>query len=88
MDAFVILGQPTCKYCDEAKKFLAIKEEGYLYIDLTKDRWAMSLLLKAGLRSVPQVFAPNGTHIGGYEDLKKYFGSNWAVEDSGVDQHD
>jgi|TARA_R110000796_G_scaffold69615_1_gene158577 glutaredoxin len=28
---------------------------------------------KAGYTTVPQIFKPDGTHIGGYRDLKEYF---------------
>lgn len=29
-------------------------------------------MLMAGLKTVPQVFSPEGYHIGGYEDLVEY----------------
>ena len=88
MTTFVILGQPTCRYCDEAKKLLTLKDEAYSYLDVTKEPWVLTLLLKANLRSVPQVFAPDGKHIGGYDDLKQFLDPKWSTEDSGVDQHD
>jgi len=33
----------------------------------------LTLVKKAGYTTVPQIFKPDGTHVGGYRELKEYF---------------
>jgi hypothetical protein len=34
-------------------------------------KWLLTLIKKAGMTTVPQVFKPDGTYVGGYTELKK-----------------
>lgn len=62
-----------CPYCDQAKQLL--KTKGYA-IEERKigDGWSKDELLESvpSARSVPQIFL-DGTYIGGFDELKKYF---------------
>jgi glutaredoxin 3 len=62
-----------CPFCDQAKQLLTAK--GY-QIEERKigDGYSKEELLEAvpNARTVPQVFL-DGAHVGGFDDLKKYF---------------
>lgn len=44
-----------------------------IYHDITADSALKTLLVMAGFKTVPQVFSPEGHHIGGYSDLVEHF---------------
>jgi len=60
MDAINELEKQGQKYA-----VINIKDENYL--------WLRSMIKLAGLRTVPQIFTPNGTHIGGQDNLFRHF---------------
>lgn len=64
--------KPGCPFCAKAKNLL--EENGYEYeeIVLGKDATLVSLQSITGRNTVPQVYI-DGTHIGGSEDLERYF---------------
>lgn len=70
---FVILSKPDCPWCDNADALLQEKGVYYKKVDITLDLWAKTLMLEAGLSTVPQVFDHLGVWIGGYRDLEIYF---------------
>lgn len=72
MHPYVIIGTPTCSYCQQAKARLMDKYSDYEYYDLTKNPWLLELFKMSNLKTVPQVFSPEGDLIGGYEDLVTY----------------
>jgi glutaredoxin len=74
MHPYVIIGTPTCSYCQQAKALLMNKYSDYEYHDLTKKPWLLELFKMSNLKTVPQVFSPEGDLIGGYEDLATYMG--------------
>lgn len=39
-------------------------------------KWILSMMKQADFKTVPQVYAPDGSYIGGYEDLVKYLKEN------------
>lgn len=69
----IVWSKYHCPYCDQAKQLL--KNNGY-QIEERKigDGWTKEELLEAlpSARSVPQIYL-DGTHIGGFDELKKYF---------------
>lgn len=69
MHPYVIIGSPNCSYCSQAKALLMDKYSDYQYYDLEKNPWVLSLFKIAKLKTVPQVFSPEGDLIGGYDDL-------------------
>lgn len=69
----VVWSKPDCPYCVMAEKLLQNKG-----IEIEERKigfgWNREQLLESvpNARTVPQIFL-DGKHIGGYEDLKKYF---------------
>ncbi len=77
MKTFTIYTTKTCPFCDFAKDLLKDNDLAFEEKDLTGDIEAREKLAQkaAGRTSVPQVFLGE-THIGGYEDLKKWLEEN------------
>ena len=71
---YVIVTRNQCNFCDDAKAML--KGLGYPYTEYNvqsgSSKWVLSLLKKADIKTVPQIFKPDGTHVGGYTELKEY----------------
>ena len=67
-----ILTKPGCPFCTKAKAMLT--EQGFEYDEIVMGTDATFTSLKAisGRETVPQVFI-GGRHIGGSDDLEKYF---------------
>lgn len=70
---WIVLGRTQCNFCDAAKALL--KGRGYTYtsysLDSSSSRWLLTLVKEAGMTTVPQIFDPQGNHIGGYTELKE-----------------
>jgi len=71
---YTILTRSQCNFCDSAKALLNNTGEAYdVYnVQHSDNRWMLKLMLKADLKTVPQVFSPSGDYIGGYTELKDY----------------
>ncbi|OUS23905.1 glutathione peroxidase [Thalassotalea sp. 42_200_T64] len=69
-----IFTKPGCTHCAKAKNLLADNGLAFEEIVLGKDASLTSLKAITGSDTVPQVFIAN-QHIGGGEELAKYFGS-------------
>ena len=71
---WIVITRDQCNFCDTAKALL--KGKGYSYTEYNvqspSSKWVLSLLKQANIKTVPQIFNPNGTHIGGYTELKEY----------------
>lgn len=69
---YTILTRDQCNFCDSAKAIL--KNSNNLYkaynVQDSDNKWVVTLMKKAGLTTVPQVFSPTGSLIGGYKDLE------------------
>ena len=70
--AVSILTKPGCPHCANAKKLL--KAHGIVYEEISITAGASFKTVRAitGLSTVPQIFIA-GDHIGGAEDLQRYF---------------
>jgi glutaredoxin len=70
---WIVLGRTQCNFCDAAKVLL--KGRGYTYtsysLDSPSSRWLLTLIKEAGMTTVPQIFNPQGDHVGGYTELKE-----------------
>ena len=71
---YVIITRDQCNFCDDAKVLMKGKGIQYVEYNIQSDssRWLLSLLKRSSITTVPQVFNTEGTHIGGYTDLKEY----------------
>lgn len=71
VEDYVIVGQYNCTYCDKAKDLCNRAGRSYTYYDLEEHRWLKTLLARAGLKTVPQIFNHTGLLIGGFSDLEE-----------------
>ena len=71
---WIVITRDQCNFCDTAKALL--KGKGYSYTEYNvqspSSKWILTLIKKANMTTVPQIFAPDGTHIGGYTELKEH----------------
>ena len=69
---YTVITRNDCKYCDKAKAMLNDKRIPYVTynIEETSSKWLLSLMVKSNLKHVPQVFANDGSHIGGFRELE------------------
>ena len=72
---WTVVSQDNCKFCMDAINELEKQGQRYVVLNLKDEEhaWVRTLVKMAGLRTVPQIFTPNGTHIGGNEDLFRHF---------------
>jgi len=71
---WIVSSTDRCTYCTKAKELLRKHGLPYTEYNMTSSssRWVLTLLNLAQLKTVPQVFNMNGTHVGGYTELKEY----------------
>jgi glutaredoxin len=72
MYPYVIIGQPNCVFCQKAKALLMEKYSDYQYFDIVSQPWLREMFKMSKLKTVPQIFSPQGDLIGGYEELEVY----------------
>jgi len=71
-DTVSLFTKADCPHCANAKKILDAKGYTYEVIELNKNITEKSLATITNATTVPQVYI-NGEHIGGADDLEKYF---------------
>lgn len=71
-ESISIFTKPGCPYCAKAKQLLRDKGLSFEEIVLGHDATIVSVRAVSGRSTVPQVFI-GGKHIGGSDDLEKYF---------------
>ena len=72
---YTIITRDQCNFCDQAKVLLqgAGKPFTTYNIQSPSSKWLLTLVKQAGYTTVPQIFSPDGTHIGGYKELQDLF---------------
>jgi len=75
---FTILTRSQCNFCDSAKALLHSAGHRFNTINVQhkENAWVLQLMLKADLKTVPQVFKPSGEYIGGYTELSQLMMDN------------
>ena len=75
---FTIITRDNCSFCSMSKDLLYLYNQNYTEynVESGSSKWVLSLLSKAGYTKVPQIYAPDGKHIGGYESLMDYLKEN------------
>ena len=77
---WVIITRNQCSFCDTAKALM--KGAGLYYteynIQSDSSKWILSLLKRSSITTVPQIFKPDGTHLGGYTELKEYIRETYS----------
>lgn len=73
---YTVITRNKCNFCDTAKTLLKGAGQGYseYNVQSPSSKWVLSLMKQAGLKTVPQIFSSDGTHIGGYTELKEFLG--------------
>ena len=71
---YVIITRDQCNFCDNAKALLKGVNQSYVEYNIqsASSKWLLYLLKRSSITTVPQVFNSEGTHIGGYTELKEY----------------
>lgn len=69
---FTVYSADWCTYCTKVKQVLARAGFEFKEVDVDQDLTQLDWLKKQGLRSLPQVFKEDGTHIGGCDDTIAY----------------
>ena len=67
---YTIYGQPGCKYCTLAKELLTDLDLPFIYVDISEDLLERTKFKAKGHETVPQIYF-EGTHLGGYTQLKE-----------------
>ena len=73
---YTIITRNDCKYCDKAKEMLNLDNIPYVTynVEEASSRWVLSLMKEANIKTVPQVFAHDGSLIGGFRELETKMG--------------
>lgn len=61
----------TCANCLRAKRYLDNEKIEYFERNIEEQEHMDDLIVRTGLRSVPQIFI-NSAHIGGYEEMMRF----------------
>jgi glutaredoxin len=71
---WVVISRDQCSFCDTAKELLKGYNKSYTEYNVQSpsSKWLLYLLKRSSITTVPQIFNSNGTHIGGYAELKEY----------------
>jgi glutaredoxin len=71
---YVMITRDQCSFCDDAKALLKGSGNSWTEynIESQSSKWVLSLLKKSTINTVPQIFKPDGTHLGGLLELKEY----------------
>ena len=70
----IVYSKPNCPYCQKAKALLNNKEVSYNEIIIGKDIEREEFINTfPNVRTVPFITHGDGNHIGGYNELEKYY---------------
>ena len=69
---YTIITRDQCNFCDDAKELLRGKRFAYAEYNVQSNssKWVLTLLKRSSITTLPQVFDPKGSLIGGYTELK------------------
>lgn len=71
---WIVISRDQCNFCDQAKAILKGASLPYTEYNIQSpsSKWLLTLIKQAGYTTVPQIFKPDGTHLGGYTELRNY----------------
>ena len=74
---YTIITRDNCSFCDMAKMMLRESNIAYTEynVESGSSQWVLTLIRQANHTSVPQIFASDGSYIGGYAELKGFLGT-------------
>lgn len=70
---WVVITRDQCNFCDSAKALLKGSNKQYIEYNVQSpsSKWVLTLIKQAGYKTVPQIFKPDGTYVGGYTELNQ-----------------
>ena len=73
---YTIITRNDCKYCDKAKAMMDLDKINYVVFNVESptNKWVLSLMKEANIKTVPQIFATDGSLIGGFRELETLMG--------------
>ena len=73
---YTIITRNNCKYCDKAKAMMDLDKINYVVFNVESppNKWILSLMKEANIKTVPQIFANGGNHVGGFRELENLMG--------------
>jgi len=71
---WVVITRNQCNFCDASLQLRGVagSQVTTYNVQSPSSKWLLALIKKAGYTTVPQIFKPDGTHLGGYTELKEY----------------
>ena len=70
---YTVITRDQCNFCDDTKALL--RGRGFPWteynVQSTSSKWVLTLIKKAGITTLPQVFDSKGNLIGGYTETKQ-----------------
>ena len=74
---YTIITRDNCSFCDMAKTMLRDSNVAYTEYNVQSgsSQWVLTLIRQANHTTVPQIFSSDGSHIGGYAELKNFIGT-------------
>jgi glutaredoxin len=74
---YIIITRDNCSFCDMAKTMLRDSNIAYTEYNVQSgsSQWVLTLIRQANHTTVPQIFSSDGSHIGGYAELKNFIGT-------------
>ena len=79
---YTIITRDQCNFCDQAKALLEGASLPYTTYNVqsSSSKWVLTLIKQAGHTTVPQIFKPDGTYVGGYTELRDMMVANCPKE--------
>ena len=71
---YTVISRNQCNFCDTAKAILKGAGISYVEFNVSTDssKWVLTLMKNANMKTVPQIFYSDGTHIGGHAELREF----------------
>jgi len=71
---YVIITRDQCNFCDQAKTLLKGSNLPYTEYNVLSpsSRWLLNLIKRTNITTVPQIFKPDGTYVGGFKELQEH----------------
>ena len=69
---FTVISRNNCPFCLKAKELLSGNGIFFREFNLEEEenRWLLSLVRQADIKTVPQIYDMSGRYVGGYTELK------------------
>ena len=72
MSCYTVISFSGCRWCDLAVEELRSRREAFEVLNLEHKPALRRLFQMAGLTQVPQIFTPDGDHVGGYHEFRAF----------------